>query len=142
MAHQIFINLPVKDLPASKFFWEKLGYKFNPQFTDDKGAALMLDEKNGIFVMLLTEPFFKSFIPELEITDARRQKEAIFALSCESKEKVDEIHQKALSAGGTDHEENGPEVDFMYGKAFIDLDGHVWELFFMDQSKIPSTPQG
>jgi predicted lactoylglutathione lyase len=141
MAHQIFVNLPVKDLPASKDFWERLGFKFNPQFSDDKGAGLVIDEKNGIFVMLLTEEFFHSFIPELGITDARKQKEAIFALSCESKEKVDELHKKALDAGGTNQEEKGPEVDFMYGKAFLDLDGHAWELFFLDQSKMPATPQ-
>jgi predicted lactoylglutathione lyase len=101
----------------------------------------VIDEKNGIFVMLLTEEFFHSFIPELGITDARKQKEAIFALSCESKEKVDELHKKALDAGGTNQEEKGPELDFMYGKAFLDLDGHVWELFFLDQSKMPATPQ-
>ena len=141
MAHQIFINLPVKDLPASKAFWEKLGFKFNPQFSDDKGAGLVIDEKNGIFVMLLTEEFFHSVIPELGITDARKQKEAIFALSCESKEKVDELHKNALAAGGTNQEEKGSEVDFMYGKAFLDLDGHAWELFFLDQSKMPATPQ-
>ncbi len=141
MGHQIFINLPVKDLPASKIFWEKLGFAFNPQFTNDKGAALMLDEKNGIFVMLLTEDFFHSFIPEVQIADARAQKEAMFALSCESREKVDELHRKALEAGGTNLDEKGPEDDFMYGKAFSDLDGHAWELFFMDLSEAPATPQ-
>lgn len=142
MAHQIFINLPVKDLPATRVFWEKLGFSFNPQFSNDKGAALVIDEEHGIFAMLLTEGFFKSFIPDLEITDAKTQKEAIFALSCESKEKVDQLHQKALDAGGVNHEESGPETDFMYAKAFIDLDGHAWELFWMDLSKAPATPQG
>ena len=141
MSHQIFVNLPVKDLPSSRVFWEKLGFSFNPQFSDDKGASLVIDEEHGIFVMLLTEEFFHSFMPDLEITDAKKQKEAIFALSCESKEKVDELHQKAIAVGGTNYKEQGPEADFMYGKAFIDPDGHAWELFFMDLSKAPPTPQ-
>lgn len=140
MATKIFVNLAVKDLNKSKEFFQKLGYSFNPQFSDEKGACLVIDDTAGIYAMLLTEPFFKSFIPNHEIADSSKSKEVLTALSCNSKEQVDELMEKALSAGGKEFERNMPEVDFMYGKAFEDLDGHVWELFWMDMSKAPLSP--
>lgn len=138
MAHQIFVNLPVKDLKRSKAFFESLGYSFNPQFTDDKAGCLVIDKGQGIYAMLVTEPFFKTFIPNHEIADGFKTKEVLIALSCDSKEQVDDILGKAVSAGGREFERNMPEgtPDWMYGKAFEDLDGHVWEVLWMDPAHI------
>ena len=129
MATNIFINLPVKDLEKSKNFFSKLGYSFNPQFTDEKAACMVISET--IYAMLLTEPFFKGFIPDRVIADANQTKEVIVALSAESKEQVDDLTDKAIAAGAKQFRE--PEDHgFMYGRSFEDLDGHVWEIVWMD----------
>ncbi len=135
MATQIFVNLPVKDLDKSKAFFEKLGFSINPQFTDDKAACLVIGE--NIFAMLLTEPFFKTFTKK-EIADAKKTTEALIAIDAESREKVDDIVKKAVGAGGSvyrDAEDHG----WMYGHSFADLDGHQWEILYMDKSAIPQT---
>src|SRR6266487_5721880 len=135
MATQIFVNLPVKDLDKSKAFFEKLGFSINPQFTDDKAACLVIGE--NIFAMLLTEPFFKTFTKK-EIADAKKTTEALIAIDAESREKVDDIVKKAVEAGGSvyrDAEDHG----WMYGHSFADLDGHQWEILYMDKSAIPQT---
>ena len=124
----IFVNLPVKDLPASKRFFGELGFGFDPRFTDDTATCMVVDE--NIFVMLLTEERFKDFIND-EIADATRTTEAITALSADSREEVDQVVAKAIAAGGKPWKpilEEGP----MYGGSFQDLDGHVWELMHMD----------
>jgi len=133
MATKIFVNLPVKDLDKSKDFFAKLGFSFNPQFSDDKAACLIIGE--NIFAMLLTEPFFKTFTKK-EIADAKKTTEALIAIDAESREKVDDIVKKAVEAGGAvygDPEDHG----WMYGHSFADLDGHQWEVLYMDESKIP-----
>lgn len=125
----IFVNLPVKDLEASKRFFGELGFDFNPEFSDDAAACMVVDE--NIFVMLLVEERFRDFING-EIADAGSTTEAITALSAESKEQVDETVSKAIAAGGKPWKpimEEGP----MYGGSFQDLDGHVWELMHMEQ---------
>ncbi len=124
----IFVNLPVKNLDASKAFFGELGFEFNPEFSDDKAACMVVDE--NIFVMLLLEEFFKQFING-EIADAPSATEAITALSADSREQVDETVAKAIAAGGKPWKpamEEGP----MYGGSFQDLDGHVWELMHME----------
>ena len=125
----IFVNLPVKDLNASRRFFTELGFEFNPEFSDDRAACMVVDE--NIFVMLLTEDRFRDFING-EIADATRTTEVLTALSASSREEVDELIEKALAAGGKEwkpiHEE-GP----MYGGSFQDPDGHVWEVLYMDQ---------
>ena len=126
----IFVNLPVKDLNASKGFFTELGFEFNPEFSDDTAACMIVDE--NIFVMLLVEARFKDFING-EIADATKATEAINCLSADSKEQVDETVAKAIAAGGKPWKptlEEGP----MYGGSFQDLDGHVWELMHMAQS--------
>lgn len=139
MVTQIFVNLPVKDLQKSMDFWKKLGFSFNPQFTDDKGAALVLNEKQGIFAMLITEPFFKTFIKK-EIADSTKVTEVINAVAVETKEQVDEMMNKALEMGATKYRD---PIDYgwMYNLAFQDIDGHLWEVLYIDITKAPKTPQ-
>jgi predicted lactoylglutathione lyase len=133
MATRIFINLPVKDLEKTKEFFFKLGYSFNKQFTDEKAASLVISE--NIYAMLITEPFFKTFIPDKEIADTGKTKEVLIALSTDSKQQVDELVEKAIAAGGKKFRE--PEDHgFMYARSFEDLDGHVWEVFWMDPAHI------
>src|SRR4030095_136119 len=120
MATQIFVNLPVKDLNKSKEFFEKLGFSFNPQFTNDDGACLIIGE--NIFAMLLTERFFKNFTKK-EIADAKKTTEALIAIDAESRQSVDEMVKKAVEAGGSlyrDADDHGS----MYAQSFADLDGH------------------
>ena len=132
MGRKIFLNLPVKDLNKSKEFFAKLGFTFNPQFTDNKAACMVISEDN--YAMLLMEPFFKTFIKK-EIVDAKKSTEVLIALSSESKEKVNEMLGKALAAGAK--EANEPQDHgFMYGRSFEDLDGHIWEIFWMDPKAI------
>jgi uncharacterized protein len=127
MHSQMFINLPVKNLPRSRKFFEGMGYSFNPQFSNEQGACLVLGEHS--FAMLLTEPFFAGFTPK-PIGDAHKTTSALIALSCASREKVDELVNLALAGGATTPQ---PPVDhgFMYQHGFHDLDGHVWEVFWM-----------
>ena len=128
MNRQIFVNLPVKDLNKSKEFFSALGYEFNPQFSNENGACMIISE-DSIFAMLLAEPFFKSFIDK-QIANAHEVTEVLTCLSCESRQEVDDLVAKALAAGGKvprapqDH-------GFMYGHGFEDLDGHIWELAYM-----------
>ncbi|WP_411069503.1 VOC family protein [Streptomyces sp. cmx-4-25] len=137
MAQQmIFVNLPVRDLDVSRAFFEKLGYSFNPQFSDDTAACLVISDT--IFAMLLTEEKFKEFTaPGKEISDATRATEVLITLSAESREKADELADAALAAGGTPAKEP-MDMGFMYGRSFTDPDGHHWEVFWMD----PAAAQG
>jgi predicted lactoylglutathione lyase len=127
MHKQIFINLPVKNLPASKAFFEAMGYAFNPQFTDDKAACLVLGET--LYAMLLTEPFFKGFTAK-PVVDAKAGTEVLVCLSCESRDEVDRLVAKARAAGGSVPRE-AQDHGFMYAHGFEDLDGHIWELAYM-----------
>ncbi|GAQ65176.1 MULTISPECIES: VOC family protein [Streptomyces] len=128
----IFINLPVNDLDASKKFFTELGYTLNPQFSDENAASVVISDT--IVAMLLTKPFYSSFTKK-EIADATRTSEVMLCLSAESREKVDELVEKAVAAGGT-ASEKVQEMDFMYGRAFDDLDGHTWEVVWMDPAAI------
>ncbi|HET9904242.1 MAG TPA: VOC family protein [Xanthobacteraceae bacterium] len=128
MSTKIFVNLPVKDLERSKRFFAALGYRFNPKFTDATAACMVITD--DIYAMLLTEPKFKQFTPKA-IADANRSTEVLVALSADSRDKVDALLEVALKAGATearDAEDHG----FMYGRAFNDPDGHIWEIFWMD----------
>ncbi|MED5618972.1 VOC family protein [Ideonella sp. BN130291] len=130
MAQQIFVNLPVKNLPRSMEFFRQLGFEFNPQFTNDQGACMVISDT--IYAMLLTEPFFQTFTKK-PVADATKGTEVIVCLSCDSREKVDQLVSKARAAGGT--VPNQPQDHgFMYGHGFEDLDGHVWELVHMSST--------
>jgi uncharacterized protein len=135
MATQIFINLPVKDLSKSIDFFTKLGYKFNPQFTDENATCMIVDE--NIFVMLLVEKYFKTFMPK-DICDTSKSAEVLVALSFNSRAEVDAMVAKAIAAGGTTYKEP-QDLGFMYQHGFQDLDGHIWEIFFMDPSAVNPT---
>ncbi|HNX51806.1 MAG TPA: VOC family protein [Thermoanaerobaculaceae bacterium] len=128
MAQQIYVNLPVRDLERSKAFFSSLGFGFNPQFTDDNAACMIVAE--GIYVMLLVDRFFKTFTSKT-LCDAHACTEVLVCLSCNSRKQVDQIVAKAVAAGGT--APRGPQDHgFMYGHGFEDLDGHIWELMFME----------
>ena len=132
MNTQIFVNLPVKKLPKSMEFFSKLGFKFNSQFTDETAACMVVSD--DIFVMLLTEAKFKTFTPK-EICDATKSTEVLTALSCENREKVDELVRKAVAGGGSTYSEP-KDYEFMYQHGFQDPDGHIWELIYMDPSAV------
>jgi predicted lactoylglutathione lyase len=125
---QIFVNLPVKDLERTKNFFGSLGFSFEPKFTDDKAACLVI-EKDSIYAMLLTEPFFKTFTPRA-VADAKKSTEVLVCLSCSTKEEVDGLVAKAGANGGKPVREP-KDHGFMYEHAFEDPDGHIWELVHM-----------
>ncbi|MDQ3682073.1 MAG: VOC family protein [Bacteroidota bacterium] len=133
MATQIFVNLPVKDLDKSKKFFTDIGFTINPQFTDEKAACVVISE--DIYAMILREEFFKTFIPNKEIADSTKSTEVLVALSADSKEKVNELADKALAAGASTLREPD-DYGFMYSRSFQDPDGHIWEVVYMDMNAV------
>jgi predicted lactoylglutathione lyase len=132
MNKKIFVNLPVKDLERSKRFFGELGYSFNQQFTDEKAACMVVSD--DIYVMLLTEKFFKTFINK-DVADAHKTTEVLVCLNEDSREAVDTHIEKALKAGGTETQEP-QDHGFMYGRSYNDPDGHVWEIIWMDEAAV------
>lgn len=132
MPTKIFLNLPVKDLNASMAFFGKLGFSFNPQFTNDQAACMIVSDT--IFVMLLGEEYFVSFTKK-EIPDTTKANESIAAISVDSREKVDELVHAAFAAGATKYGEP-QDHGFMYVWSFQDLDGHLWEFTYLDESAL------
>ncbi len=132
MARKMFVNLAVKDLDKTVAFFTKLGFSFDPQFTDENATCLIVSDE--AFVMLLVENRFKDFTKK-ELADPTTHTEAILALSAESREQVDELAERALTAGGSPAND-AIDMGFMYGRSFQDLDGHLWELIWMDPSAI------
>ena len=134
MSRQIFVNLPIKNMDKSQAFFKSLGFSFNPQFTNDQGACMVVSD-NHIYVMLLVESFFQTFTKKA-IADTSKTTEVLVCLSCESRAEVDELVKKALAAGAT--APNPPQDHgFMYSHGFTDLDGHIWELVWMDPNAAP-----
>lgn len=134
MNTQVFINLAVQDLPKSIEFFKALGFQQNLQFSDETAASIVISDT--IYVMLLTHPKFKEFIPKnAAISDARSATEVLVSLSLESREAVDQMLDKALGLGATTFSEP-MEMGFMYNRSFQDLDGHIWEFFYMDPSAV------
>lgn len=127
MHKQIFVNLPVRDLPRSMAFFSALGYQFEPQFTNESAACMIAGD--NIFVMLLTEPMFQGFTPK-QLCDAHRYTETLTCLACESRAQIDELVRKAVAAGGSIYNEP-QDHGFMYSHGFQDPDGHIWELVHM-----------
>jgi predicted lactoylglutathione lyase len=132
VSKNIFVNLPVKDLKRSVAFFTKLGYTFNPQFTDENATCMIVGE--NIYVMLLVEKYFKTFTPK-PIADAKSSTEALVALSAESRDVVNRIVETALAAGARRYKEPD-DRGFMYGWGFEDLDGHIWEYVWMNPASI------
>ncbi|WP_255988432.1 VOC family protein [Chitinolyticbacter albus] len=133
MSRKIFVNLPVRDLPRTQAFFAALGFSYNPQFTNEQAACMVISD--DIYVMLLAEDFFKTFISK-PLVDAREATEVLVCLSCDSRAEVDSFVAKALAAGGKIPRPL-QDVGFMYSHAFEDLDGHIWELVYMDMSQAP-----
>lgn len=133
MPRQIFVNLPIKDMQRSQAFWRSLGFDINPDFTNESGACLVIAD--NIFAMLLVEPFFAGFTDK-RIVDATREVEVLNCLSCESREELEQLVQRAVAAGGT---VRAPLKDhgFMVQHAFDDIDGHTWELVYMAPGQSP-----
>ena len=132
MATQIFVNLPVRDLQKSIDFFTKLGFAFNQQFTDEKSTCMIVNEH--AYVMLLVEPFFQGFTKKT-LSDTAKTTECIIAISADSRAKVDELADKALQAGGA-QTIDATDQGFMYSRAFQDLDGHMWEVIYMDTAAL------
>ncbi|MET4096571.1 VOC family protein [Arthrobacter sp. UYCu712] len=133
MAKQMFLNLPVKDLDKTVEFFTALGFKFNPDFTDENATCMIVND--DAFVMLLVENYFKSFTSK-QVADTGSAAEAIMAFSVDSREAVDEVVRTALTSGGTASEE-AQDYGFMYTHSFQDPDGHLWEVFWMDPAGPP-----
>lgn len=131
MHTQIFVNLPIKNMARSRAFFSALGYEFEPNFSNEQGACLILGK--NLHAMLLVEPFFSSFVPHKTIGDASKTAEVLICLNCASRAEVDALVAKAVAAGGSSPR---PPQDhgFMYANGYEDLDGHIWELMHMDAS--------
>jgi predicted lactoylglutathione lyase len=132
MINKIFVNLPVQDLQRSKAFFSSLGFSFNKQFSDENAACLVISHE--IYAMLLVRKFFKTFIKK-EIADSTKSTEAILSLACESREEVDGLMAKALVAGAKEYRA-AEDQGWMYGRSFEDLDGHLWEVGYMDPAHV------
>ena len=132
MPTRIFVNLPVKSLSRSVDFFTKLGYRFNPQFTDETATCMIVSDT--IYVMLLTEAKFQTFTPKA-ICDARQSTEVLVSFALDSRQAVEEMVRKAVAAGGRTYADPN-DYGFMYQHGFEDLDGHIWEFFYMDPSHV------
>lgn len=133
MTKQFWLNLPVKDIQKSKAFFSALGFPFNEQQTNEESACMVLGEKS-IIVMLFTEKVFQHFCRN-NVTDANSSTEVLLSIDAESKEEVDELLAKAVEAGGSVYGEPHDQ-GWMYGAGFCDLDGHRWNVLYMDMSKL------
>jgi predicted lactoylglutathione lyase len=135
MTKQIWLNLPVKDAMKSKEFFSKIGFSFIEERTSPDSACMLVGESNFV-VMLFAETMFQNFIQH-PITDTKESSELLISIDAESREEVDTIAQKAKEAGGTVYAEPGENQGWMYGCGFSDLDGHRWNVLYMDFSKMP-----
>lgn len=133
MKSQIFLNLPVKDLEKSMAFYSKMGMVNNPQFSDDSAKCMIFSEE--IYVMIMSHERFMTFSTK-PIADLSNAVSSLLSLSVESVEKMNEIVDNALTAGGKEPVE-AKDHGFMQQRTLEDLDGHTWEVFFMDLSKFP-----
>lgn len=132
MSHKIFINLPVSDLAASTAFYEAIGWVKNPEFSNENASGLALSD---IHLMILARPFFEGFLEgKKSISDSLKTCEVMNAISFESREAVDVFMMKALTAGATEFR-TAQDHGFMYARAIADLDGHIWEAFWMEGQK-------
>ena len=132
--HKIFVNLPIRNLDKTVDFFTKLGFEFNPRFTDDNATCMIISDEAS--VMLLVEDFFATFTNRA-IADVAASTETILAVSADSRAEVDTIVDAALAAGGAPSKEPMDE-GLMYSRSFHDLDGHLWEvMYYQDPSTVP-----
>jgi predicted lactoylglutathione lyase len=135
-SRKIFVNLAVRDLKRSMEFFARLGFSFDQRFTDDNAACMIISDE--AYAMLLVEPFFRTFTKK-SVCDTATTTEAMLALSCDRRAEVDDLVKTAIAAGGTramDPQDHG----FMYSWSFYDLDGHHWEVFWMDPQALATQP--
>ncbi len=135
---KLFVNVAVKELARSKAFFSELGFAFEPKFTDEKAACMILSTE--AWVMLLEQPFFQGFVPaKRELCDTSKATEALLCISCESKAEVDAFTDRALAIGA---KPAMPTMDhgFMYARSFYDVDGHHWEIMWMDPKAAAEGP--
>ncbi|MDB5250811.1 MAG: extradiol dioxygenase [Segetibacter sp.] len=135
MIQDIWINLPVNDVNKSKEFFTKLGFSLNQRFPNSDTSASLLIGKKEVVVMLFDEQTFKGF-SNAQVADAKQVTEVLLSIGAESKEEVDELAKKAVAAGGTSNHKPGEMKGWMYGCLFVDLDGHRWNVLYMDMSKM------
>lgn len=135
MAKQFWINLPVKNIAASTEFFQKLGFKFNTKHGNTPSSICMLLGDNNVPCMLVDEPTFKQYISHDEI--AGSEAEVLLSIDAQSKEEVDELVANVIAAGGTSSHKPSEMKSWMYGCVFKDLDGHRWNVLYMDMSKMP-----
>ncbi|WP_412527681.1 VOC family protein [Burkholderia lata] len=133
MSRQLFINLPVRDLPKATAFYIALGASMNPQFSDDTSSCMVLSDT--LFVMLMTHEKWAHFTKK-PIVDSRRESEVMLALSADDRESVDKLTDIAGAHGGKADVNARQDLGFMYGRSFEDPDGHSWEVMFVDMSRI------
>jgi predicted lactoylglutathione lyase len=136
MIKQFWINLPVKNIKKSTEFFTQLGFKFNTQQGNGENSACMLIGDKNVVAMLFDETTFKGFT-NTGIADTSNATEILLSIDAESKEEVDDMAKKAVSAGGKSTHKPGEMQGFMYGCLFTDLDGHRWNVLYMDMSKMP-----
>ena len=135
MSTSIFINLPVKDVQASRAFFGAIGHTFNEDYSDETTVAMPITDS---IVFLLHEPSkFEQFTAGVPTADTRATVSALYALDASSRDEVDDIVTKAVAAGATEPRE-AQDHGFMYGRSYADLDGHVWEIVWMDPTQMPA----
>lgn len=136
MTKEFWVNLPVKDIKRSKEFFTEIGFSLNPRFgNSDESASILIGDKN-VVLMLFAEPTFKSFTRN-EIADNKQSTEVLFSIDAENREEVDALAKRVSNAGGTIFSEPEENQGWMYGFGFADLDGHRWNVLYMDMSKMP-----
>jgi predicted lactoylglutathione lyase len=133
MSRMTFINLPVNDLARATEFFTKVGFSFDPMFTDENATRMIINDETS--AMLVTEPFFKGFIEPQEIADTSKSREVLVGLSADSREEVDELADKAIAAGAQSLGD-AEDGELMYMRGFRDLDGHQWSFIYMDMSAV------
>jgi uncharacterized protein len=133
MSRMTFINLPVNDLARATEFFTKVGFSFDPMFTDENATRMIINDETS--AMLVTEPFFKGFIEPQEIADTSKSREVLVGLSADSREEVDDLTDKAIAAGAQSLGD-AEDGEFMYMRGFRDLDGHQWSFIYMDMSAV------
>lgn len=132
-ARKLFVNLPVRDLKRSMAYFRELGFEFNAKFTNDQAAAMLIND--DAWVMLLTVPFFQTFTKR-EVCDTAVSTEVLLCISAPSRVAVDELVARAVAAGGKPAQDEPQDHGFMYGSSFYDLDGHGWEVMWMDPAAV------
>jgi len=136
MTKQFWLNLPVKDVAKSKAFFAGLGFKFNTQHGNSANSASLLLGQHNVVLMLFEEQAFKGFTNNA-IANTGQGTEVLLSIDAESKEEVDEMARKAVAAGGKSGHQPSAMQGWMYGCVFSDLDGHKWNVLYMDMSKMP-----